>query len=122
MVLRTTCRFERLVFVLPAALDRPRTDDALDHRALSASALSASALSGAVPLTDRGVLTAVTAPALVIAQEQDAEHPVWVAQELAASLPDAHLEILPPGGILLRHRDVMRDLIGGFLSGERVNV
>ena len=122
LLAHTPLRFERLVFVLPAALDRPRTDDALDHPALSASALSALALSGAVPLTDRGVLTAVTAPALVIAQEQDAEHPVWVSQELVGSLPDAHLEILPPGGILLRHRDVMRDLIGGFLSGERVNV
>lgn len=112
LLARTPLRFERLVFVLPAALDQPRTDDALDHLAMSA----------AVPVTDRAVLAAVTAPALVIAQEQDPEHPVWVAEQLAAALPDAHLEVLPPGGILLRHRDVMRDLIGGFLSGERVNV
>ena len=101
-------RFERLVFALPAALDRPRTDDALDGLELHA----------AVPLTDRAVLGEVTAPALVIAQEQDPDHPVWVAEQLAASLPDGHLEVLAPGGILLRHRAAMRELIGGFLNGE----
>jgi 3-oxoadipate enol-lactonase len=101
-------RFERLVFALPAALDRPRTDDALDGLELA----------DAAPLTDRAVLRAVIAPALVIAQEQDPEHPVWVAEQLAASLPNAHLEVLAPGGILVRHRDAMRELIGGFLNGE----
>lgn len=155
-------RFERLVFVLPAVLDRPRTDEALDRlvemaqcadnrdveglaalllvgepvsvRAQPAVQLwcrrQASALVGtsvsqalralpsSAPLLDRAVLASVTAPALVIAQEQDPAHPVWVAELLAASLPDAHLEVMAPGGILWRHRGVMRDLIGGFLSGE----
>lgn len=73
------------------------------------------ALPTAVPFTDRAVLTAVTAPVLVIAQEQDPAHPVWVAEQLADSLPDARLEVLPPGGIMWRHRARMRDLIGGFL-------
>jgi pimeloyl-ACP methyl ester carboxylesterase len=102
----TPLRFERLVFVLPAVLDRPRTDGVLDQTPLST----------AVPLTDRTVLAAVTAPALVITQEEDPEHPVWVAEQLAASLPAARLEVMPPGGILVRHRDAMRHLIGGFLS------
>ena len=108
LVAHTPLRFERLVFVLPAVLDRPRTDDSLKHLALSA----------AVPVTDRAVLAAVTMPALVIANELDPEHPVWVAEQLAASLPDARLEVLPPGGILIRHRRAIRNLIGGFLSGE----
>lgn len=108
LLAHTPHRFERLVFALPAVLDRPRTDRALDGLELSA----------AVPLTDRAALRAVRAPALVIAQEQDPAHPVWVAEQLAASLPHAHLEVLPPGGILLAHRRVMRQLIGGFLSGE----
>jgi pimeloyl-ACP methyl ester carboxylesterase len=126
-------RFERLVFVMPAVLDRPRTDEALerlvemaqradarDVEALAALLLQgepisartqpavqfwcrrrASTLAGtpvsralralpsAVPFTDRVVLAAVTAPALVIAQEQDPAHPVWVAEQLAAALPDA---------------------------------
>jgi len=105
----TPLRFERLVFALPAALDRPRTDKALDGLELAAAA----------PLSDRAVLRAVTATALVIAQEQDSEHPVWVAEQLAASLPDAHLVVLAPGGILLRHRAAMRELIGGFLNEKR---
>ncbi len=108
LLAHTPLRFERLVFALPAVLDRPRTDGALDGLELSAE----------VPLRDRVVLAAVTVPALVIAQEQDLAHPVWVAEQLAASLPDVRLEVLPAGGILLRHRDVMRGLIGGFLSGE----
>jgi len=45
-------------------------------------------------------------------------HPLWVAEQLAALLPNAHLEIVAPGGIMWRHRALMRDLIGGCLSGE----
>jgi len=155
-------RFERVVFVMPAVLDRPRVDGALDRllemakcadnrdvESLAALLLDGEhaslrtqpsvrlwcrrqagmlvgtpvsralrALLSAVPLADRGMLAAVTAPALVIAQEQDPAHPVWVAEQLAASLPDAHLEVMAPGGLLWRHRGEMRVLIGGFLSGE----
>lgn len=111
LLAHTPLRFERLVFALPAVLDRPRTDRARDGLELSA----------AVPLSDRAVLAAVVAPALVIAQEHDLAHPVWVAEQLAATLPDAQLVVLPPGGILLAHRGVMRDLIGGFLSGETLS-
>jgi pimeloyl-ACP methyl ester carboxylesterase len=71
------------------------------------------ALPTAVPLADRMVLTEVTAPVLVIAAEQDPAHQVWVAERLASG---AHLEVLPTGGIMWRHRAVMRDLIGEFLS------
>lgn len=155
-------RFGRLVFVMPAVLDQPRTDGALDRleamaqccddldvegltflllqgeparvraqpavelwcrrQALAMVGTTVStalrALPTAVPLTDRGVLAAVTAPALVIAQEGDPAHPVWVAEQLAASLPNARLEILAPGGVLWRHRAVLRRLLGSFLSGQ----
>jgi pimeloyl-ACP methyl ester carboxylesterase len=162
LLARNPIRFERAIFVMPAALDRPRNDEALgrlvamgqlvdrcDLEGLTALLLEnepaevrarpavqlwcrrqAAAMVGtavsralrtlptAVPLTDGGLLTAVTASALVIAQEDDPLHPVWVAEQLAASLPGAHLEVMPPGGIMWRHRALMRDLIGGFLSGE----
>ena len=158
----TPLRFERLVFVMPAVLDRSRTDDALDrvvemaqcvdsgdvesltalllegesvsvrtqpavqlwcrHQAAAMVGTPVSralrALPTAVPLTDRGVLGAVAVPVLVIAQEQDPAHPVWVAEQLAASLPNARLEVMAPGGLMWRHRALMRELIGGFLSGE----
>jgi len=160
LLAHTPLRFQRLAFVMPAVLDRPRTDEALDRlvqmarraddrdvEALAALLLAGEhvsvrtqpavqlwcrrqagalvgtpvsralrALATAVPFTDRAVLAAVTVPALVIAQEQDPAHPVWVAEQLAAALPDAHLEVLAPGGLMWRHRAVMRDLIGGFLS------
>jgi pimeloyl-ACP methyl ester carboxylesterase len=162
LLARAPLRFERLVFVMPAVLDRPRADDALarmvelgelvDHGDLAGlTALlleaepaevrvrpavqlwcrrQAAAMVGtpvsralrtlptALPLADRAVLAAVTAPVLVIAQEDDPLHPVWVAEQLAASLPGAHLEVMGPGGIMWRHRARMRDLIGGFLSGK----
>ena len=108
LLARTPLRFERLVFALPAVLDRPRTDESMAKLALAA----------AVPLADRAVLSAVAAPSLVIAQEHDPDHPLWVAEELAASLPNARLVVLPPGGILLRHREGMRELIGGFLNTQ----
>ena len=161
LLARTPLRFERLVLVLPAVLDHPRTDGAQDRllrmaelvdqgdvpglTALllegepvpvrdrpavrlwcgrQAAAMVGSPVSGAlrtlpaaVPLSDRGVLAAVTAQVLVIAQEQDPLHPVWVAEQLAGVVPGARLEILPPGGIMWSHRALMRELIGGFLSG-----
>ena len=160
LLARTPFRFGRLVFVMPAVLDRPRTDHSLDRLAEMAQrvddgdveSLTALLLEGepdsvraepavhdwcrsqavamvgtpvsaalralptAVPLTDRSVLAAVIAPALVIAQEDDPAHPVWVAEQLAASLPGSRLEVLAPGGILWRHRARMRELIGGFLA------
>jgi len=158
-------RFRRLVFVMPAVLDRPRTDGALDRMvamarcvddhdvqgltalllqaepasartqpavrlwcrrqavAMAGTAVSRAlrALPAAVPRADGGVLAAVRAPALVIAQEGDPAHPVGVAEQLAGLLPDAHLEVLAPGGLLWRHRDAMRELIGGFLSGRNAS-
>jgi pimeloyl-ACP methyl ester carboxylesterase len=158
-------RFGRLVFVMPAVLDRPRTDGALDRmvamaqcvddrdvQALTALLLQAEpasardqpavqawcrrqavamvgtavsralrALPAAVPLADGGVLAAVQAQALVIAQEGDPAHPVSVAEQLADLLPDARLEVMAPGGLLWRHRGVMRELIGGFLSGRNAS-
>ena len=74
------------------------------------------ALPGAVPLTDASVLGRVHAPVLVLAQEDDPAHPVAVAEHLAQALPEARLEVLPPGGIMWRHRRTVRDLVGAFLS------
>jgi pimeloyl-ACP methyl ester carboxylesterase len=158
----TPLRFERLVFVMPAVLDQPRSDDGPsrlvemaqyvengDIESLTALLLEAEPASvrnqprvqlrcrrqatamvrtpipqalraspTALPLTERGVLAQVNAPALVIAQEQDPAHPVRVAEQLAGALPNARLEVLAPGGLMWRHRVLMRELIGGFLSGE----
>ena len=163
LLAHTPLRFERLVFVMPAVLDRTRADRAMDRqvemaacaddrdveglaallleeqpvavrtqpavrlwcRRQAATLVGTSvsralrALPSAVPLTDRAVLAVVKAPALVIAQDEDSAHPVWLAEQLAASLPDARLEVMPPGGIMWRHRMVIRELIGGFLSGNR---
>lgn len=157
----TPDRFERLVLVMPAVIDRPRQDEAIDrlvamaeeadHRDVEgmarllildqpeevrdqpavrlwcrrqAATLVGTPVSRAlrelphgIPMRDRAALRQVAAPALVLTQEHDAAHPVWVAEQLAAELPDARLEVLPAGGIMWRHRARVRDLIGGFLSG-----
>ena len=51
------------------------------------------------PLHDRAVLSAVTAPALVVGQDEDPLHALDIAVELTAALPCAALLALPPGGV-----------------------
>lgn len=157
LLAETPDRFGRVVFFLPAVLDRPRSDrdrvtamadaiDAGDTAALVALlhaelpdgvagrpgvdawvAVRAQTLSGAgmstalrslvdaVPVPHRGVLAGVIAPALVVAQEGDAVHPVSVARDLAAALPNATLEIFAEAA-LWAHRDRLRGLLADFLA------
>lgn len=70
----------------------------------------------ATALHDRRSLSGITAQLLVIAQEDDPAHPLWVAREIADLVPGAQLEVLPPGGILWSHRARVRELVRGFLS------
>ncbi|MCW2615136.1 MAG: putative hydrolase or acyltransferase of alpha/beta superfamily [Frankiales bacterium] len=51
------------------------------------------------PLADRSVLSAVTAPTLVVGQSDDRLHPLELAREVAAALPNAELLALPEGGV-----------------------
>ncbi len=51
------------------------------------------------PVDDRAVLAAVTAPTLVVAQDEDPLHALDLAVELAAALPHAALLALPAGGV-----------------------
>ena len=134
-------RFERLAFVLPAALDAARTDGASlrldllgaaidrgDVEAVTALLLAelppasrerrgaalllgrraeqlvrrpapVPARPGQRPLLDRGILSQVTAPALVVGQAGDHLHPLDLAAELVGVLPHAHLLSLPEGGV-----------------------
>ena len=133
-------RFERLAFVMPAALDSARADgatlrlhslgDAIDRGdAAAVTALLLAEVPASLrerrgvalllgrraaelvrrpaplprsadrPLEDRSVLSRVTAPALVVGQAEDPLHPLDLARELAALLPDAHLLALPEGGV-----------------------
>lgn len=153
-------RFERVVLVLPAAIDRPREDAAMARLARLADLVEegdrervaqhllghepqqvvndpgvqhwareqAGRLVGSgvahglrslphrTPVADRQVLSRVSAPVLLLAQEGDAMHPASVARELAEVLPSAILRVLPRGGIMWQHRSHVRDLVGEFLA------
>ncbi|MET7748223.1 alpha/beta hydrolase [Micromonospora sp. NPDC005367] len=153
-------RFERLVFFLPAVLDRPRGEvarqrltallDAVESGDASAVAEAvsvelpaairntpagwaylrqrldqllrdglASGLAGLpeqVALPDAAVLSAVTAPALVIACAGDDLHPVEVAEQLAAVLPQATLHVYDRPNILWTERADLRGRISAFLN------
>lgn len=61
-------------------------------------------------------LAAVTAPALVVVQDGDDVHPVTVGERLAATLPNAELVELAPGGVLWRDRPRLREVVAGFLD------
>ncbi|WP_431883884.1 alpha/beta fold hydrolase [Micromonospora gifhornensis] len=154
-------RFERLIFFLPAALDRPRppvartrllellsaveSGDAsavaevvaaemppavrntpagwaylrqrLDHLLRDGLAAGLADLPGQAPVTDAGALGAVTAPALIIACEGDDLHPVEVAEQLAAALPQATLHRYARPGVLWTERAGVRARISEFLNG-----
>lgn len=153
-------RFDRLVLVLPAAIDRRRSGPAMDRLAVLADLVEAGDREGVaehlldadpsgvraepgvrqwargqadrlvgtdvgralrtipdqVPLSNRELLTRVSAPVLILAQEGDPAHPASIARELAEVLPAAILEVLPPGGIMWEHRTRVRDLVGQFLT------
>jgi 3-oxoadipate enol-lactonase len=70
-----------------------------------------------VPLDDRVLLTRVTAPVLLIGQQEDEAHPSSVVHEIAEVLPNARVEIFSPGGVLWTHRARLRSVVSGFLNG-----
>ncbi|AKT50294.1 alpha/beta fold hydrolase [Arsenicicoccus sp. oral taxon 190] len=72
---------------------------------------------GQAPLADPEPLRQVRRPVLVLGQDGDAVHPAYVARHLGELLPRATVHVLPPGGLLWAHRDEVRRLVGGFLSG-----
>jgi pimeloyl-ACP methyl ester carboxylesterase len=77
---------------------------------------AARAIARAHPLADRSALRAVHAPALVIGQQGDDVHAAWVAEELAAGLPNARLHVFREAGALWLARRRLRELIAGFLN------
>lgn len=153
-------RFERVVLVIPAVLDTPRRDEALERLLRMGELAQDRDVEGVagllleeqpaaereqprvrawcrsqaetivrtdvgralrtipheVAMSDRQALAAIPSPVLILAQEEDPAHPVWVAEEIARLVPGSTLEVLPPGGILWRHRPRVRQLIGEFLS------
>jgi 3-oxoadipate enol-lactonase len=86
-------------------------DEAARLLALPGMGAALRAVPGETPLRDRAVLTLVTADVLVIGQEGDPAHPAQVARELAGCFPNGRSVILPPGGLLHRHRSQVRDLV-----------
>lgn len=70
-------------------------------------------------VADLGALRSVRCPVLVIAQHDDAVHPVSAARELGEVLPCSRVEVLPQGGIMWAHRDRVRALVGEFLCEAR---
>lgn len=157
---RVPDRFERIVLALPAVLDTPRTDIALErllemgrladehdvdgvfelllleqpgeHRddpvvrnwcMAQAHTIVRTDVSRALrtiphatAVHDRRSLQAVQAQVLVLGQEDDPAHPLWVSREIADLIPNARLEVLPPGGILWSHRARVRELVRDFLA------
>jgi pimeloyl-ACP methyl ester carboxylesterase len=73
-------------------------------------------LPGQAAITDRAALSEVTAPALVIGCRGDDVHPVQVAEQLAAALPQATLHVYDRPGVVWNERADLRERIAGFLN------
>lgn len=69
-----------------------------------------------VAVPDRADLAAVTGRALVIGCRGDEVHPVAVAEDLAAALPRAELQVYDRPGVFWTHRADLRDRIATFLN------
>ncbi len=67
-------------------------------------------------LADPSVLAAVRARALVIGCAGDEVHPVAVAEQLAAVLPDAQLYVYDRPGVLWSRRRDLRERVSTFLN------
>ncbi|HEX5594776.1 MAG TPA: alpha/beta hydrolase [Micromonosporaceae bacterium] len=70
-----------------------------------------------VAVADRSTLAEVTAPALVIGCLGDELHPVAVAEQLAATLPNATLHVYDRPGVFWTDRADLRERISTFLNG-----
>ena len=71
------------------------------------------------PVHDRAVLAAVTAPALVVAQDDDPLHALDLAVQLAAALPDCALLALPAGGVFWTATAQAATALADHLSQEQ---
>ena len=76
------------------------------------------ALSHDRPLTDRRMLSAVTAPCLVVCQREDPLHTTALARELAAALPSSRLLELPPGGVFWTATRIVQQELADHLTPE----
>jgi 3-oxoadipate enol-lactonase len=133
-LVRRPDRFERLVVFLPAALDGPRRlvlrepdlppefrtrpeAEAYRHR-LRTLPLADQQLRTVIGPTvaDPGVLSAVTAPVLILGCHGDDMHPAAAARRLAEVFPRAELYLYPDPYPVWRHRDDLRRRISGFLN------
>jgi 3-oxoadipate enol-lactonase len=93
-------RFERIVFLLPAALDVPLASHEKDDLFLwqdmtpQGVARAVREVVRDVAIPDRELLRAVTAPVLLICREGDSIHPAELGRVLADLLPNDELVML----------------------------
>lgn len=70
-------------------------------------------------LDDMDQIAALTMPACIIGWPNDLLHPLALAEEVAATLPNAHMETLPALGLLFTQPTVVGEIYGRFL-GEKI--
>jgi pimeloyl-ACP methyl ester carboxylesterase len=70
-----------------------------------------------VPVPDLDALGTIRIPVLVLAQVEDAHHPLAVAQQLVAALPDARLEVSDGSWLWTpAERSRLRSVVSAFLD------
>ncbi|HXJ63990.1 MAG TPA: hypothetical protein VNN79_09565, partial [Actinomycetota bacterium] len=69
-----------------------------------------------LPVRDPGLIRAVTAPTLIIAQEGDAFHSTAVARDIEEAMPNAELVILPDQHALLREIPSLMMMVHNLLA------
>jgi pimeloyl-ACP methyl ester carboxylesterase len=98
----------------------PQVADYMRARALSLVGTNVAQAVRSIPLTvpipDRQLLSRVDVPVLIVAQRGDRVHLESVARELADVLPNATLRVFDEESAVWLARDLLRDVIAGFLN------
>jgi 3-oxoadipate enol-lactonase len=69
-------------------------------------------------IADLTELAGIRAATLIVGQEDDLLHPVQVARELAAAIPEAHLRLIQPVRSYSAYGRAVSTVVSAFLNGE----
>ena len=71
-----------------------------------------------IPVPDPNRLRSIAVPVLVLGQRDDPSHPIEIAEQLAAMLPDAAL-VISDDSWLWSGRSNLREVVGAFLNEQK---
>lgn len=113
-------RFERIVLLLPAGLDRPRDIDLAMWSDLNPVGVTPAIreVVGDAPVADRELLRAVRASTLIVCREGDRLHPAEIGRDLAELMPSAEILVFDDEADMFARIPEALQRVASFLAGH----